>query len=39
MGILIGDDNWKYKGVFKEVFLTVLPHLYYMKSPQKFFGC
>lgn len=37
MGILIGDENWKYKGVFKEVFLTVLPHLNYMKKPSKIF--
>jgi len=37
MGILIGDENWKYKGLFKEVFLTVLPHLNYMKKPSKIF--
>ena len=32
MGILVGDNRWKYKGVFKEVFLTVVPHIYYLEK-------
>ena len=35
LGILIGEKNWKYKGVFKEVFFTLVPHIYFLEKKPK----
>ena len=35
LGILIGDKNWKYKGVFREIFFTLVPHIYFLEKKPK----
>lgn len=37
VGILVGNEKWKYKGVFREVYYTVVPHIYYLENISKIF--
>ena len=37
VGILVGDEKWKYKGVFREVYYTIVPHIYYLENISKIY--